>query len=154
MHMNAFGEDSPGELVDNLRSSSSAVISLVSERDGRIIGHVMFSKLTAPFLALSMAPVGVSPDFQNSGVGSNLIKEGLELAKSEGWQVVFVLGDPAYYGRFGFTAEAAKPYTSPYRGPANMALILDPSVQKEGIIQFPAAFDEDIAAHQATSKSV
>jgi len=149
MHLRAFEEDSPGALVDDLRNSKHSVISLVCEEAGEIVGHVLFSRIEAPFRALTMAPVGVCPRFQKSGIGSRLIQKGLELASQQEWQVVFVLGDPAYYERFGFTADAAKDYTSPYRGPANMALHLDQAAPRTGVLIFPPAFDEDIAEHQA-----
>ena len=149
MHLRAFGEDSPGQLVDDLRDAKCDVISLVYEHDGQILGHVLFSRLDAPFRALTMAPVGVCPTMHKRGIGTALILKGLEHAMHAGWQVAFVLGDPAYYQRFGFSATAALGYTSPYRGPANMAILLDPNAPTTGVVKFPSAFDQDIIEHQA-----
>jgi hypothetical protein len=71
----------------------------------------------------------------------------------EGWQAVFVLGSPAYYGRFGFDASPAQGYHSPYKGADFMALLLDEGLPRAGRLTFPAAFDEDIREHAARSAS-
>jgi putative acetyltransferase len=57
----------------------------------------MFSKMTAPFRALGLAPVAVTPGWQGKGVGSQLIRWGLKQAERAGWQGVFVLGDSRFY---------------------------------------------------------
>jgi lincosamide nucleotidyltransferase A/C/D/E len=138
-HRLAFGGPAEAKLVEDLRQSGDAVISLVAERDSRIIGHVLFSKLKAPMKALGLAPVAVHPSFQKQGVGLALIREGLDQAKEDGWMCVFVLGDPAYYGRFGFRVEAAKGYNSPYSGGHFMAVPFS-DVPKSGEIVYPNAF--------------
>jgi putative acetyltransferase len=84
----------------------------------------LFSKLTAPFRALGLAPVSVQPKRQNAGIGSRLIRGSLERAKQDGWLGVFVLGEPKYYCRFGFDAALARGFASPYAGPYFMALAL------------------------------
>jgi putative acetyltransferase len=89
--------------------------------------------------ALGLAPVAVRPSFQKQGVGATLIREGLDRAKDEGWMCVFVLGDPAYYGRFGFRVESAIGYSSPYSGPHFMALPFS-EVPKTGEIIYPEPF--------------
>lgn len=139
IHHLAFGRPAEAKLVDDLRQSGDAVISLVAERDSRAIGHVLFSKLKAPMKALGLAPVAVHPSFQKQGVGATLIREGLDRAKDEGWRCVFVLGDPAYYGRFGFRVESAIGYSSPYSGPHFMALPFS-EVPKTGEIIYPEPF--------------
>ena len=104
----------------------------------------MFSKITAPVRALGLAPVAVEPSRQNTGVGKRLIAAGLALAEAAGWQGVFVLGDPAYYGRFGFTADAAAGFESPYAGPYLMALPLGARrlAATDGEIAYAPAFSE------------
>jgi lincosamide nucleotidyltransferase A/C/D/E len=139
IHRLAFGGPAEAKLVEDLRQSGDAVISLVAERDSRIIGHVLFSKLKAPMKALGLAPVAVHPSFQKQGVGLALIREGLDQAKEDGWTCVFVLGDPAYYGRFGFRVEAAKGYSSPYSGGHFMAVPFS-DVPKSGEIVYPMPF--------------
>ncbi len=120
----AFGRTLEADLVDRLRADGDGVISLVATRDDGVVGHVLFSRLSAPFRALGLAPVAVMPDRQCAGIGSRLIRTGLERAAEEGWQAVFVLGDPAFYGRFGFDAEQASGFSSPYAGPHLMVLAL------------------------------
>jgi putative acetyltransferase len=95
IHRLAFDRPAEANLVDDLRQNGNAVISLVAERDRRIIGHILFSRLEAPMKALGLAPVAVHPSFQKQGVGLALIREGLDQAKKDGWMCVFVLGNPA-----------------------------------------------------------
>jgi putative acetyltransferase len=153
VHLLAFSEDSPGRLAAELRQTGGATISLVAEQAGKIIGHVLFSRIEAPMRALTLAPVGVLPEAQKAGVGSALIREGLERVQREEWQAVFVLGSPAYYGRFGFDANPAQGYDCPYKGAAFMALLLDEGLPRAGGLIFPAAFDEDIREHAARQRA-
>jgi putative acetyltransferase len=139
IHGLAFGGPAEAKLVDGLRQSGDAVISLVAERDSRLIGHVLFSKLKAPMRALGLAPVAVHPSFQKQGVGLALIREGLAQAKKDGWMCVFVLGDPAYYGRFGFHVESARGYRSSYSGDHFMVVPFG-DVPKTGEIVYPEPF--------------
>jgi putative acetyltransferase len=139
--MRAFGQPDEADLVDRLRGDGDAALSLVAEKDGRLAGHILFSPMTAPFRALALAPLSTAPEFQGAGVGSALIKEGLDRAKAAGWEGVFVLGDPAYYGRFGFTAEAAAGFASPYAGPYLMLKSLsERPLPDSGAIVHAAAF--------------
>jgi putative acetyltransferase len=143
----AFGEDSPGNLANDLRRSGDAALSMVAEHEGKIAGHILFSRIEAPLRALTLAPLGVRPDLQKRGIGSALIRHGLERAGKEGWDAVFVLGSPAYYRRFGFDPALARNYDNPYNGPAFMALLLHDAAPRTGRLVFPSAFDEDIREH-------
>ncbi len=125
----AFGGDAEAELVDALRAEGYARLSLVARLDGRTVGHILFSDLpivtpggTVP--ALALAPMAVLVAHQRAGIGSALVRRGLDLCRDEGHRIVVVLGHPTYYPRFGFSAELAKPLESPYSGPAFMALEL------------------------------
>jgi GNAT superfamily N-acetyltransferase len=89
IHRLAFGGPAEAKLVDDLRQSGDGIISLVAERDGRVIGHVLFSKLKAQMKALGLAPVAVHPSFQKQGIGSALIREGA-LSIKERWMDVRV----------------------------------------------------------------
>ena len=120
----AFGSAGEADLVDRLREDGDAVVSLVAVEGEAIVGHVLLSRMQAPFKALGLAPVSVRPDRQRSGVGSALVREGLARARADGWEAVFVLGEAAYYGRFGFDAETARGFASPYAGPHLMAVAL------------------------------
>jgi putative acetyltransferase len=120
----AFGQPAEADLVDRLRADGDSVISLVAVDDGLIVGQVLFSRMSAPFRALALAPVSVLPERQNAGIGSRLIRAGLDRTADDGWQGVFVLGEPEYYGRFGFDAALAEGFSSPYAGPYFMALAI------------------------------
>jgi putative acetyltransferase len=124
----AFGQLAEAELVDALRESGDSVVSLVADEDGQIVGHVLLSRMDAPFPALALAPVSVIPTRQRSGIGSALIKRAVDSARSKGWDAIFVLGDPNYYERFGFDREAAADFTSPYSGHHFMVLRLSTSL--------------------------
>jgi putative acetyltransferase len=98
----AFQRPDEAVLIDRLRSDRGCVISLVAVEGDEIVGHILFSRMTAPFRALGLGPVSVKPSRQRAGIGSQLIRAGLDRAKEVGWQGVFVLGEPKYYSRFGF----------------------------------------------------
>ena len=109
--VNAFGLPVIGELVDRLRASPDWIsgLSLVAERDGRIIGHVLFTRslLDAPQRlvdVLVLSPVSVMPAEQGRGIGSALIEHGLETVRARQEPLVFLEGSPTYYARFGFRA--------------------------------------------------
>jgi len=124
----AFGQSAEAELVERLREAGDSVVSLVAEEGGEIAGHVLLSRMEAPFPALALAPVSVIPAKWRSGIGSALIERAVDRARGEGWAAIFVLGDPSYYERFGFDREAAAGFTSPYAGPHFMVLRLTPSL--------------------------
>ena len=123
----AFDQRVEADLVDALRDSGDVVISLVAERDGRIVGHIVLSKLQAPHRCLALAPVSVAPSEQNRGIGSSLIWDSIARARGDGWRAVFVLGDPKYYERFGFSSAVAGKFKTNYPKPYFMALELLPS---------------------------
>ncbi len=137
----AFGQADEAGLVDRLRLSGDAAIELVAVDDSTIVGHVLFSRLTAPFRALALAPVSVATRRQRAGIGARLINGGLQRAAREGWQGVFVLGDPAYYTRFGFDAHLAADFRCSYAGPYFMVSALGGTLATTtGQIDYPAAF--------------
>ncbi len=120
----AFNQAMEADLVDQLRDSGDSVFSLVAEEDGELVGHILFSRMQSPDGSLGMAPVSVLPDRQGSGIGSALICEGLKQATEAGWKSVFLLGEPAYYSRFGFSVDAALPFDTIYPAQYFMALEL------------------------------
>jgi putative acetyltransferase len=122
-HVNrlAFGQDAEGQLVDALRDGGYLRLSLVAEQRGQVIGHILFSDL--PILtdagvvpALSLAPMAVSPQYQRQGVGSALVRTGLEECRRQGHRIVVVLGHPEFYPRFGFSPKLATHLASPFSG--------------------------------------
>jgi len=104
----AHSSGKEGEIVDALRAAKALTLSLVAEEDRRVLGHVAFS----PVLIggedkgwYGLGPVSVLPDRQGEGIGSMLIREGLAILRQEGAKGCVLLGDPGYYGRFGFRAD-------------------------------------------------
>jgi putative acetyltransferase len=137
----AFGGAAEAALVDQLRGDGDAVVSLVAEEDGLIVGHVLLSRMAAPFPALALAPLSVVPARQRCGVGSMLVEGAVRRARGEGWAALFVLGDPRYYERFGFSVEAAAGFTSPYAGQHFMVFPLgSPLPAATGELRHASAF--------------
>ena len=66
------------------------------------------------FLGYILAPLGIAPAYQRGGIGSRMVKYGIQQLLESGVNVVFVYGDPEYYSKFGFHADVAKPYLPPY----------------------------------------
>lgn len=103
-------------ILDALSAAGALTLSLVAERDGQIIGHVAFSPAQIDGEDsgwFGLGPVSVTPSLQRSGIGSSLINAGLEALAGRGAQGCVVLGDPGYYGRFGFTPDHALRYPGP-----------------------------------------
>ena len=138
---NAFGRDAEARLVDDLRLSRDLAISLVAEEEGKICGHVALSSLKAPPHALALAPVSVSRARQRQGIGSALIRRAIQCARDSGYEIIFVLGDPAYYKRFGFETKEAAPFRAPFSGPYFMALNLVGLPMAPANVIYPHAFE-------------
>ncbi|HEX8366640.1 MAG TPA: N-acetyltransferase [Allosphingosinicella sp.] len=136
----AFGSGAEADLVERLHGDGDAEIALVAEEQGRIVGHILFSRMAAPFRALGLAPVAVAPERQRRGIGGALIRAGLGRAREAGWDAVFVLGDPEHYRRFGFSAAAAAPFRCVYSGPHFMALSLGEALPAAGEVAYAPAF--------------
>lgn len=124
IHLQAFPA-SENALVARLavellsETTKPATISLVAEAGDSAVGHVAFSPVTIDinenFQGYILGPLGVKPEYQQRRIGSKLIQYGLQQLSDMGVNVVFVYGDPAYYGRFGFSTDAAQDYTAPYK---------------------------------------
>ncbi len=136
----AFPTSAEARLVERLCGGGDAVLSLVAVEAGDVVGHVLFSRLRAPASALALAPLAVRADRRRRGIGALLVEAGLDRAKRDGWQGVVVLGDPAYYRRFGFRPESVADMDSPYAGPALMGLALAPGGLSGPRIEHAPAF--------------
>ena len=98
------------DVVDRLRERGELELALVAERDGQLVGHIAFSPVTIngeDHRWLGLAPVAVHPDHQHQGIGSRLIHTALKQLKATGFKGFVLLGDPAYYRRFGFEQNPA-----------------------------------------------
>ena len=130
MHVAAFPSPLESRLVDALRAAGKAVVSLVAELDGSVIGHVLFSDVSIARGArrgIGLAPVAVLPRVQRRGIGTRLIHAGLTRVAELGYDVAVVLGEPAYYRRFGFETAGRFGLTNDYGAEEPfMALALRP----------------------------
>jgi putative acetyltransferase len=125
----AFGRPDEANLVDALRASSKAVLSLVAVEDDRIVGHILFSPVTIDtgdrtLPALGLAPMAVVPERQRCGIGSRLVKAGLAQCRNAGYHCVVVLGHPTYYRRFGFVPASRYGLKSEYEVPDEAFMVL------------------------------
>lgn len=122
VYMRAFPEGENhlvAELAVSLleEETSPETITFVAETGGEIVGHIAFSPVTAeagkkgPGYILS--PLGVKPGHQKGGVGKKLIESGIARLTEKAVNILFVYGDPGYYGRYGFSADAAEKFTPP-----------------------------------------
>lgn len=103
----AFGRPAEADLVDALRQRNAITLSWVAVESDQLVGHVLYTPATiqtesSSIDAISLGPVAVSPSHQNKGIGARLIRESLEALRMQGHSLVFVLGHPTYYPRFGF----------------------------------------------------
>jgi putative acetyltransferase len=145
----AFGGDDEARLVNALREEGHLRLSLVAELDDEVIGHILFSHLPiicgpATKAALALAPMAVSPKCQRQGIGSQLIRRGLETCRSEGHQIVVVLGHPEFYRRFGFSHGLTRQLLSPYSGSESFMareLVEGALEGVAGTVRYPPPFD-------------
>jgi putative acetyltransferase len=137
----AMGETEAG-LVEQLRAGGDVAFALVATDAGEVVGHILFSRMTAPFRALGLAPLCVMPGRQRRGIGTALVETGLRIAAGGGWEAVFVVGDPEYYRRFGFDPEAASGFDCRYSGPYFMVHDLGaPLPARVGAVSYAPAFE-------------
>ncbi len=142
----AFDSELESKLIDRLRADGDLVLSLVAEKDGKIVGYAGFSRLAIrdrDLAATALAPVAVARCYRRRGIGSALVRDGIRRLEEVGEDLIFVLGDPPYYRRFGFDSRVASRFCAQWSGPAFMALALDHSSQTSSRPQvvYPAAFE-------------
>lgn len=130
INLTAFGPIE-ADLVDQLRAGSHVLLSLVADLDGALVGHILFTRMwidgpPQSLPAVALAPVAVLPDHQRRGIGSTLVQDGIDAMRARNEAILFVLGHPGYYPKFGFSAALAAAIESPFPGDAFMALELQP----------------------------
>jgi putative acetyltransferase len=142
----AFGRDAEADLVDRLRAAGTLAHSLVAEQGGALLGHVALSPVSVQgaFMPgiLGLAPLAVHPDHQSQGIGGALVEAAITAARRYAAKLVVVLGEPAYYRRFGFRPAAGLGLTCPWpeAGEAFQALVLAPPVPR-GLVRYHDAFE-------------
>ncbi|MBI4716868.1 MAG: N-acetyltransferase [Planctomycetes bacterium] len=149
----AFGGDQEARLVQRLRAEPGfdARLSLVFVDVDRVVGHILFSPIfiesaTARTDALALAPLAVRPDVQRQGIGTALAREGLEVCRALGHGIVVVVGEPAYYSRFGFLPAGNAGVRAPFPVPDEVFQILELRASAlagvSGVVRYPPAFTE------------
>lgn len=146
----AFGQNAEAGLVDALVDSGDTVLELVAEEDGQVVGHILFSRLFvekdgASYPAVALAPLAVEPSFHGSGIGGALIREAHLRLKQAGETLSIVLGDPDYYGRFGYAHDRAASFQSDYQCEALQALAWGDAPESGRLVYAPA-FSTELAA--------
>jgi putative acetyltransferase len=130
--------------VDRLRADSDLVLGLVAEDRGVVVGYVAFSRLKiegsdGPFDAVALAPLAVYPEYQNEGIATHLVREAHACLAALGETLSVVVGEPGYYGRFGYSNRRVAGFASDYQSPYLMGLSFG-SAPSEGRLVYPPAF--------------
>ncbi|MGD9873909.1 MAG: GNAT family N-acetyltransferase [Kiritimatiellia bacterium] len=150
----AFGQTVEADIVDAVRAECRSAVSLVAEDEGRIVGHIFFSPVVVSddmesVRGMGLAPMAVLPERQRQGIGSALVREGIEKLRQKGCPFIVVLGHPAFYPRFGFMPASRKGVFCQWDGvpdEAFMILILDKSVMAgaAGTARYREEFDQAV----------
>jgi len=148
VNVSAFETPVEARLVNMLREQAQPVISLVADDNGEIVGHILFSAVVLDghegLKIAGLAPMAVVPGRQQQGIGSALVRAGLEECRKAGFGSVVVLGHPGYYPRFGFVQSNQFGIKSEYDVPPDVFMVLElvPGYldEAEGIIRYHDAF--------------
>jgi predicted N-acetyltransferase YhbS len=159
IHMSAFGKAQGREIVELVNGllgdkTAKPLLSLVAEINEKIVGHILFTRAilkpeSQDFSVRILAPLAVSRELQGKGIGESLIMEGLKQLAESGVDLVFVLGHPGYYPKFGFRPAGALGFEAPYPIPSAHAdawmvqeLQPGPIGNAQGTIQCAEVLDE------------
>ena len=147
----AFGQENESKLIEKLRNRGVLTISLVAIQDGEIVGHIAFSPVViesglSSFGAIALAPMAVLPAYQHRGIGSQMVRAGLEECRSRGHEIILVLGHPDYYPRFGFVPSKPKGIDCEFKVPEEAWMILEMCegtlVGRSGVVKFQPEFKD------------
>jgi len=142
----AFGKMQGQEIADLITDlledlSAQPLLSLVVNADDNVVGHILFTSTQIKHSqrivsSAILAPLSVHPEYQGQGIGGQLIKEGLKQLKATGVELVFVLGHPGYYPRYGFSAAGIKGFDAPYPIPPENSAAWMVQELNPGIIEY------------------
>ena len=138
----AFKETAQSQIICELRQTGEALCFQVLMKDDEIIGHLMFYKvwLDGELIAAGLGPLSILPNYQRQGFGGQLILSGLKKCDPALHQIIFLLGHPDYYPKFGFSSQLGAQYKSPWPRTAFMGLKLNPKAPSSGTLTFPKAY--------------
>lgn len=99
-----FSDDTEPQIINDMRAAGELLLSLVAEEDGEIIGHVAFSPASMECAGrwLGLGPISVAPMRQKKGIGSSMVRAGLDQLRGQGFDGCVLLGNPKVYGPMGF----------------------------------------------------
>jgi putative acetyltransferase len=148
----AFANEEEPDLIEAIRESEFYIpeLSLVAEMGGKVKGYIMFSRISVvrdngDMEVLSLAPMAVSPDMQNRGIGSGLVKKGIEKCRMLGHRIIIVIGHPEFYPRFGFVLARGSGFEVPFDVPDEafmVAGLVDGALDSPGgMVVFSPPFD-------------
>ena len=147
----AFRSSSEADLVEKLYSRQAYTLSLVATDGGVIIGHILFSPVTiesrdASFGALGLGPMAAFLGYQRKGIGSQMVRAGLEEYRLLGHEIIVVSGHPDYYPRFGFVPTSPKGIDCEFEAPDETWMVLElregALAGRSGIVKFQPEFHE------------
>jgi putative acetyltransferase len=152
VNLEAFGQPTEADLVDKLRQSCPDALFLIAEEDEKIVGHIAFTPAViesrkANTEGMGLAPMAVLPGLQRQGIGSKLVREGLDILRKRGCPFVIVLGHPEYYPKFGFEPASRYDIKCQWQGipdEAFMILVLNQSTIRDlrGVAYYRDEFNE------------
>jgi putative acetyltransferase len=148
VNVSAFETPAEANLVDALREQAQPLVSLIAEDNGAIVGHIMFSPVSLSgntvLKIMGLAPMAVAPEHQRKGIGSALVRAGLEQCKQLGIGAVVVLGHPTYYPRFGFLSSTSFGIGCEYEVPEEVFMVVELEAgflrSASGKVKYHAAF--------------
>ncbi len=152
IHEKAFGRIQEADVINKLHLNCHELLSLIALHEDQLIGHILFSPATIEgdhgvLEGMGLAPVAVLPDYQRKGIGSKLVRSGMDILEKNSCPFIIVLGHPHYYPRFGFETASKYGVRCQWEGvpdEAFMILCLDKSKSNNvsGIARYRGEFDE------------
>jgi putative acetyltransferase len=150
----AFKGEAEARLVGKLRNTKGFIpgFSLVAVKDGKVVGHILFSIIriktdTESIPVLSLAPMAVLPEYQKQGIGSRLVREGLKKCQESGYKAIILVGHHDFYPRFGFSQASRKGLKLPFDVPGEAFMMYEivPQALKgiSGEVEYPPEFTEE-----------
>lgn len=149
IHEQAFGRPDEADLVEDMRPKVGTILSLVAIRKGQPVAHALFSRVVIECESgfdrgVALAPLGVLPEHQRTGLGTDLVRHGIAALKNRRHGIMVVLGEPRFYDRFGFKPALTFGLRSSFPAPPDyfLALPLDPGwCGSGGLVRYAPAFD-------------
>ncbi len=140
----AFDGPDEARIIERLNADGDLLLSWVLAESDLVIGHIAFFRIRVDGedIAAGLGPMSVAPGHQRRGHGSALVRAGLAALAPRRRPIVFVLGHPGFYPRFGFDPALAMPFEAPWSGPAFMAKRLGEGAPVAGELTYPRAFSD------------